>query len=409
MKNKHFAKFLVVVGLLIGSFTNRVVAQTADFAFASSADYAFGQVMRFHLTAENPDPIVAASLFFQTASFPNTFVIDVPVETGTHISLSKEVDLTQTRLPPFADVTYWWVLRTAESQDLTIPAQTIWYEDDRFEWRMVTQEQLTVHWTGTEAGLGQLALDIVAESLPRLAAVMPVTNETPLNIYIYPSSQDLRAALRLTGRDWVGAHADPQLGVILVTAVNARTAPTDLRRALPHELVHFLLYQAAGVGYETLPMWFNEGLATFVETNPNPNYETALETAVSDGTTLPFTDLCHSFPAEENKAVLAYAQSLSLVQYIQAHYGNQALRDMVAAYADGANCESGVSRVLQQPLDELAQTWLQTLQPRSPVAQLMQNNALLVLLFVGGFMFTALLIFHPANKDYQTRYDQTSL
>jgi tRNA(His) 5'-end guanylyltransferase len=112
--------------------------------------------------------------------------------------------------------------------------------------------------------------------------------------------------------------------VILVTAVNPRTAAADLRQSLPHELAHFLLYQATGVAYNTLPTWFNEGLATALEAAPNPGYETLLETAVASQSTIPFADLCHSFPAAPEGALLAYAESVSLIQFIQANYGNHA-------------------------------------------------------------------------------------
>lgn len=375
-----------------------VKGQSEEVSATSFADYAFGQVIRFYLMAESQNDIQAATLFFRAPEFPNTFVQELSLQPGKQVTLSFEQDLNQMQLAPFTTVTYWWVLQTAESQDLIIPEQTIIYEDDRFQWRNVAQNNVTVHWTGNDNSLGQIALDVVAESWPRLLVWVPTEADVPLNIYIYPSSADLRAALRLTGRDWVGAHAAPELGVLLVTAVNTRTAATDLRRSLPHELMHFLLYHATGPGYRQLPMWLNEGLATLVEENPNPIYESLLKTAVSDSTLLPFTDLCHTFPGEENKALLAYAQSLSLVRYLQANYGNQTLRQLVAAYADGADCASGVSRTFPLSLEELTDAWLQEQEPQSPLTQFWRTNRLWLLLFTGSLLFTILFILHPVNR-----------
>jgi hypothetical protein len=264
--------------------------------------------------------------------------------------------------------------------------------------QLADDERWAIHWTGDDAGLGQLGLDIAIESWPRLTRIVPIADLTNLNIYIYPSSADLRSALRLTGRDWVGAHAHPELGVILVTAVNSRTAAADLRQSIPHELTHYLLYQAAGPNYESIPAWFNEGLATFVEGSSNPSYETILATAVAGQTTIPFSDLCHEFPTFEQRTLLAYAQSASFIRYIQGRFGSQALRDLSAAYADGLSCESGVNHVFGESLADLNQEWLRHEQPRSPFVQFWLNNGFWLLLLTGGFGLAGLLIIRPKRK-----------
>lgn len=396
----------VIPGLLL-LLSGQVVAQGEEIDFLAAAEYDFGQRLRFYLTVEPGGQVERATLFFRAAEFANTYMVDVPVEAGEGaLQVSHAVDLTQVRLAPFTTVTYWWVLATANGQEFMVPEQSFVYEDDQFEWRTAVQDGVTVRWSGDNAGLGQLALDIVAEAWPNLQFILPVGEEIQdLDIYIYPSSADLRAALRLTGRDWVGAHADPELGVILVTAVNSRTAATDLRQSIPHELVHFLLYEVTGPAYEAVPAWFNEGLATHVEKSPNPNYETILARAVSNQTTIPFSQLCNDFPAAEEQALLAYAQSVSLIRFIQAEYGNQALRDVVAALADGANCETAVHRALQLTLAELNQVWLRNQQPRPPLLQFIQENGLWLLLVFGSFGITVLLVLRPGgvSKNEENR------
>ena len=37
-----------------------------------------------------------------------------------------------------------------------------------------------------------------------------------MRIFIYPSEQDLQGALNLSGYDWAGGQARPELGVILI-------------------------------------------------------------------------------------------------------------------------------------------------------------------------------------------------
>ncbi len=391
-RNRRSFRFAFFVLWMMALLTQPLFAQTTA---VSSASYTFGQNLQFSLKANRTD-VETAVLFFTAPEFPNALQVDLPVMAGQPVNLTYPVDLSQIRLAPFTTVTYWWELLTTAGDLVAVPQQTLTYADDRFEWRERPGQPVTVFWTGDDPGLGQLAQDIAAESLPRLQTILPVTPQ-PFALYLYPSSADLRSALRLTGRDWVGAHADPALGVMLVTAVNPRTAAADLRQSIPHELTHFLLYQTMGTQYEALPLWLNEGLATLLETNLNPGYDLALETAVADQTLIPLAQLCLSFPAVDERAILAYAQSASLLRYIQAQYGNRAIGDMAAAYADGAGCAAGVARGLSQTLPELEAAWRQSLQPQNPLRIMWQENGVWLLLLLGGFGLSLLLML-PIRK-----------
>jgi hypothetical protein len=355
--------------------------------------------MRFSLTAESETPFSRATLFLRAPDLPNTITTDVPFEPGQTISLTYNLSMAQVRLAPFTTVTYWWEMEDADGNRFATPEQTVEYADDQFEWRQASQSIFTVYWTGEDSGLGQTALDIAVDALPRLNAIMPLEWQGPLRIYIYPSAADVRTAMRLTGREWVGAHAQPELGVVLVTAVNPRTAAADLGQSIPHELSHLFIYKATGVGYEQLPEWLDEGLATLFEGGPNPNYEAILAEAVAAGQTIPFADLCNTFPAAPEQAVLAYAQSASLVRQIQADYGNRVLGDLVAAYADGADCLSGVRRVLGISLVELNQEWLTRQQPPTPADRFWRENALWLALLAAGFAFMGLHLISPTVEE----------
>ncbi len=395
-KNQVFLLWMLL-GVGWGLLAPRSVVAQAPL-FTSSVEYDFGQEIRFYLVAENVPEITAVTLFLSAPEFPNALSDTVTFTLATPLVITHVLNLAQLRLAPFTTVTYWWVLTTDRGELLTTPEQTLNYVDNQFSWRTQQTAEGAISWTGDDPALGQLAADIVRESLPVLQSFLPVMQLNPLRVYIYPSSADLRAALRLTGRDWVGAHAHPELGVILVTAVNPRTAATDLRQSLPHELVHHLLYQATGPQYEALPVWLAEGLATLAESAPNPAYAVVLETAVANQATIPFNQLCETFPTTEADALLAYAQSHSLVQYIQANYGSRTLQEMVLAVTDGADCEAVVLRTLNQSLDDLNQSWLRSLQPHSPFWQFWLDNGLIFALLLAGFGLTTLVILAPTRR-----------
>ncbi len=377
-----------------------ILAQSDGPEFESSADYTFGQAMNFHLTVENLDDLETITLFFHAPEFPNTFTANVPFTPGDMVEVTYPVDLSQVRLAPFTTVTYWWFLSTSSGDDITIFEQTFSYEDNQFDWRQLDQNGFTVYWTGDDPQLGQIALDVVAQSLPKMQTYFSLSGLTPLRIYLYPTTADFRAALNITGRDLVRGHADPELGVILITAANSSSSVRlDLDRNIPHELTHFILYKAVGNYYESLPVWFNEGLATFLQIAEHPEYKDILNEAVSRQTTIPFSELCRSFPTVEERLLLSYAQSASLIGYIKEEIGDEKIREMIQAFNDGASCESVFNRVFDTSINNFERDWLRDKQPKSDFVLFITNNSLWILLLIGGFGVTRLLIMSPPKQQ----------
>ncbi len=388
--------FFVVAVLLFGQ-PSFVAAQSE---LESSASYTFGQTMSFFLRGEAVSAsatvfVQTATLVFEAEEWEQPLFVPIPVEPSREIDLAWDVSINEAPVAPFTTVIYYWELLYQDGSSFVVPPEVFYYEDNRFEWVQQSAVDVVVNWVG-RAQLGNAAIEIVAATQVQLDNYLPsVSPESAqseqLQLYIYPSSADLRAALRLTGRDWVNRHADPALGVVLVTAVNERTAVADLSRAIPHELAHRRLYQLAEENYAQIPAWFAEGMATLVETTANPAHEAALETAVSTQTLLPFSALCGGLPRDGKASILIEAQSVSLLKMIQARYGNQAIRGLAAEYAAGVACETAVTRIMNKSLPQLEQEWLQTEQ-QSPVTQFWNKYALLFLLILLGLPLMGLII-----------------
>ena len=131
---------------------------------------------------------------------------------------------------------------------------------------------------------------------------------------------------------------------------------------------------------------------------PNPNYEPALTEALAENELIPFTTMCSRFPEESTDQIyVAYAQSRSLMTFIRAKYGNEALRSMIGAYGDGADCETAVSRSLGISLGVLVDDWRNDLQPADSGSLLSQNLIWIIVLF-GGFGLTLLLALIPGRR-----------
>jgi len=400
---RAITKFLPFITLILLTlfFPNMVYGQEEmPITAKSEVDYRYGQIMRFRLSAQSEVPIENVTLFVRAPELPNTLTTEVEINSKKEIQIEQSLDLTQYRLAPFTTVTYWWLVEDKDGNAVTLPEAHIDYVHDQYTWEKLEKDGMVVFWTGDDASVGQAAMDAVVKALPRQQSYIPFEPPNPLRIYVYPSADDLRAALRLTGRDWVGGHAHPDLGVILVSATNPRTAAIELEKTIPHELSHMLLYEATGANYGAIPIWFDEGLATLFEEAANGDYETILEEAVITNSTIPFAELCQSFPTESSKALIAYAQSSSFIRYIQAEYGNFAILQMIRALADGADCQSVTTRAIDRTLEELNEEWLEDLSPQSFPERLWQQGGIwLVAVLVGFFLMSLFFFGLPRSKS----------
>ncbi|MFN3762171.1 MAG: peptidase MA family metallohydrolase, partial [Anaerolineae bacterium] len=352
----------LAVGLLF--FTSPAVADRAPLQEApitvkeASVTYTFGQQAVFSIQATASADIIALYLYLQSEGNERVEVTPVPITPGPSVQATFTRDLRLFPFPPFGTVRWWWEVRDAAGHQLTTPASTFRYEDNRWDWFSRTVGPITVHSTVDDPPYMQGALDIAAVSLERIARSLSVPPPERVDIYLYPSLADLQAALRMAGREWMGGQARPELGAILIAVPHHDGYLAQMEQEIPHELTHLFVYRLTGPGgYRYVPAWLNEGLATANETRPDPNLDSLLERARAEGRLIPLRNLCPPFSTDPAEALLAYAESGSLVRYIRQRYGDSTIRVLLLAYADGADCEAGVQRALHVTLDQLERAW----------------------------------------------------
>ncbi|MCX7855130.1 MAG: peptidase MA family metallohydrolase [Anaerolineae bacterium] len=355
--------FLLLIALLL-SLAPGAAAGPATFQEApitvqeATVTYTFGQQAVFSIQATASTDITALYLYIQSAGSERVEVTSVPVDPGSSVQATFTRDLRLFPFPPFGTVRWWWEVRDGAGHQLTTPPSTFRYEDNRWDWSSRTAGPITVYSPVDDPRYLQAALDIAATSLERISRSLNAPALEKVEIYLYPSLADLQAALRMAGREWMGGQARPELGVILVAVPHDDGYMAQMEQEIPHELTHLLIYRLTGPqGYLYVPAWLNEGLATANQTRPDPNLDSLLERARNEGRLIPVRNLCPPFSTDPAEALLAYAESGSLVRYIRQQYGDSSIRALLQAYADGADCEAGVQRALHITLDQLERAW----------------------------------------------------
>lgn len=348
---------IVSLGLLLLVFAGQAQAQSAVEVKDVYVDYEFGEQVTFQATLQPVSTVQEAYLFFQAVGDENTH--NVPLTIAENGRVEYRHNIQNGLLRPFARVFFWY--RVILTSGETVESQHFYFDylDNRYPWETLEANGLRVHWYAGDVSFGQQALDAAAAGLQTLGTLLPAASSAPLDIYIYASVTDVQDTLGLGGYAWVGGHASPDLGVVLVSIAPGETQSIEMERQIPHELAHVMLYRSMGASYSNLPNWLSEGIASLAEQYPNADYTQVLTIAIQNDTLLDIPNLCGPFPADQSGAILAYAESDSFVRYLRDTYGTSGLQTLVNAYADGVTCEQGTQRALGLPLAQLDLRWRQ--------------------------------------------------
>ncbi len=344
------------IGLFFGS-TWQAQAQSGIEVYNVRAGHDFGEEIRFSAEVSAPSPIQEVSLFFREADDENTRVISLAEEDGR---FSYVYDASTNLLRPFAKISLFFEVKLKNGESFTSKSYSFIYDDNRFDWQSREAENLYVHWIQGDEAFGQAALDTARKGLEEIQALFPVDLSEPLDIYIYASPSDLQDTLFMGGESWVAGHANPELGIVLVTIAPGDQEKILMQKQIPHELVHVLLYRHVGENFNRLPTWLSEGIASLAELYPNPDYKLALERALENNTLIPIDELCDPFSRDASLAFLSYAEAASFTRYLHTNYGSSGLDELIRAYADGLSCEAGAQRVFGKPLTYLDTNWQET-------------------------------------------------
>ena len=279
------------------------------------------------------------------------------LEPGKEISVSWKWDMRRSgSIPPGAAV--WWRWRVTDDlgQEFLTPLQETEFADVRFDWQSHTDGNVTFRWYAGGEDFGRRVADGVRSGLDTLRLGKELV--TPITVYLYESSQDVRGAV-LFAQEWTGGLAFIRHNIILITVV-----PANIDRGLPgvvHELAHLLVEEVTFNCFGGLPTWLDEGLAVYAEGGLPQFQRSALEEAIAADNLISLPSLNSSFPAGHSGAILSYAQSYSLVAYLLDAYGWPKMQELLAVFSQGSADEKAIRQVYGWGYEDLETAWRQSI------------------------------------------------
>ncbi|MFZ6027353.1 MAG: peptidase MA family metallohydrolase [Chloroflexota bacterium] len=322
--------------------------------------YTFGGQAAFHVYVQAGLAVQSVQAFYRYEGIPETYPAEAEFSEDGKISFL--LDARAAAIPAFAEVDYWFFVTLEDGSTATSPTYTFEYFDNRFNWQTPLEAlPLRVHWYSSDPAYGQILVDIAHQGLDKINRLIGVLPSQAIDVYVYENALDMQSTLRIASVKWIAGHADPWLNVVVVSLPPGPDQLMLARQRIPHELMHILLYQHLAEGYENLPTWLNEGLASMAELQNNPDYVTILQKAHEQSLYLPISGLCKGFPLEASNAFLSYAEAELFTRYLYEQYGAAKMQALIAAYADGLACERAPELVFGKSLAQLESGWQEML------------------------------------------------
>jgi hypothetical protein len=310
--------------------------------------------------ASSAAPITEVHLLYGESRSDLLTIVEADIEPGKQVDVDHMLDTQVYYMPPGVEITYRWIVRDAEGNELESSPHTLRYHDDRFDWQERSDRNVTVYWYEGDGAFGDQLIDTATRALDNLQHEINATVEESVTIYVYANQADMRSAMRVNSVEWVGGSAWPSLGIII-----GLFAPGDdqaeMGRLIPHELSHHVLHQATDNPYGGVPRWFDEGLAMYNQDSIMYSMGITLESAARQGKLIPLEALASSFPTDPQQALLSYAQSHSIVSYIIETYGTEATRNLTLAFEEATPLEEALQETIGLSVDELDAAWRATM------------------------------------------------
>ncbi len=283
-------------------------------------------------------------------------------------TLRYTLDVTEGFILPNTPIAARWRITATPGADPVLgPEVKTVYEDDRFTWQTVEGEVVRVHWYAGSRAFAERALRIGEDAVAETAALLGVIEDQPIDFFIYGDKGSFYDALGPGTRENVGGQANAEIRTLFALIGPSEIDDPWVGVVIPHELVHLVFDTAVKNPYHFPPRWLNEGLAVYLSQSYNQSDRSAVEDAVRGDQIIPLDGLAGQFPTTADGFYLAYAESVSAVDFFIRTHDQDALIALISSYADGRTDDEAFQAAVGQNVAAFNVAWLADLGANPPV------------------------------------------
>jgi hypothetical protein len=354
---------LLAIALLLSNLLP--LAAAAEVVFEQpQAEGSFGETVAFSTTFRAPQPPLRVELLTRLPGGGSERVELAAVEpSGT-----DGWRATVSRGGHIVPNTSWEFRFRVVTQDGSVsgPLGRHIVRDERLEWRVLEGDHVNVWWHEGGEDFGRRALDIADAALTSASELLGVGQLAPVDFYIYADTREFREAMGPATRENVGGQAHPAIHTLFGLIEPRQIRSGWIEELIRHELAHLVFHEAVDNPYQYPPRWLNEGLAVYLSRGYSEGDRALVRGAAGGGTIMPLEGLGGNFPTRATRSGLAYAESVSAVDYFVQTYGEGRLVDLITSFADGTGLDEAFVAATGDDFAAFDAAWLSSLGAAPP-------------------------------------------
>lgn len=356
---KKLVLFLILMGSLLAP-KQAFAAPHADVE-ADSATLDFPNTVTFSATLKSSAEIVSVTLEYgneQLTCGEVTAKAFPDFSPDTQVDVAWLWDMRQSgSLPPGTTIWWRWRYTDATGKEFVSERQTVTWLDDLHDWQTVTADDVRIHYYGKSESFAQTMLDAGLEGLRRNKEQAGMLPDIPVQIYVYPSYDEMRDAI-LYEPQWTGGLAYSDSSIIIM----GTSGDEEFDKAtVIHEVTHILVGRNAFTCIGFIPTWLNEGLAVYNEGPLDQSMKAQFDIALRDDEFFPVRSLGGNFSEIPEKALLSYAQSYSVVNFMLETYGQEKMSQLLTALSNAEPVDDALVAIYGFDTDGLDAAWRESL------------------------------------------------
>jgi len=256
------------------------------------------------------------------------------------------------------------------------------------DWHTLESAHFKIYYADDSKALAATLPAIFENEHSNLSTKLGLRLDVPTQVLLAPTQEKFN---ELTGHlipDWGEGIADASRNLIILKTDNLLQKRDRLLKLVRHEVAHILI--GRGVAQpETLPRWFNEGIAIYFSYDEDFAGGSAISKAILSNSVVPLNEIEELLDFQSEKARLAYEESYSAILLLEEEFGFAGITEIIARLKIGQGFDQAFEDQTGHTLAEFELDWLRYAERKYRWRFLLDFETYLwigiLLLFVSGF------------------------
>lgn len=231
------------------------------------------------------------------------------------------------------------------------------------EWFTQDSERFKIYYTEADKSLAATLPAILENEYFDLSAKLGLHLDVTVQVLLVHTQEKFH---ELTGQlipDWGEGIADAARGLIILKTTSQSLSRDRLQKLVRHELIHILIGRGLAQS-ETLPRWFNEGLAIYFSYDEEFAGGGAISKAILSNSVVPLNEIEEVLKFQTEKARLAYEESFSAILYLEEEFGSESIAAILAELKAGKTFDQAFTEYTGLSAAEFELDWLRFIEQK---------------------------------------------